>query len=273
MQVASMSGSVMGPGEVVLGPVAEEPQPGLEPPPSPPPAVDEGVWTANRALRKFSQLTFAYGLSAVCAGISAIIMSVPTGWGDLAIVAAILPFLISLIISTYIFTDLLEFVWDGFAGRFQDRYGPRSLLWGATLALLLVGTVTLAAGIVISVLVFGLPGDYGYLTPVAIALLTVCGLSILTAVVLPAAALGPPVGRWVSTVAAALGSLGVAAEGVVTLSAPLGANPFLGWMEGTFPLLNWNAGFAALIALSAFMIWASYRLMLPAARSRAATAA
>ncbi len=263
-----MSGTVTGPGEIVLGPVAQEPQPGLEPPPAAAPSVDEGTWTAQRALHKFSQLTFAYGVSAVFAGFSALIMSVPTGLGNLAVAFAILPFVISLVISTYIFTDLLEFLWDGVAGRFMDRYGPSARMWGFTLGLLLAGTVTLASGIVLCVLVFGLPSDYGYLFPVAITLLTACGLCILTAMVLPAAVLGPPMGRWAATGAAAVGSLGVAAEGFVTLSAPLGANPLVGWMEGTFPLLNWNAGFAALVALSAFLIWASYRLILPATHVR-----
>lgn len=268
-----MSSTVGGPGEVVIGPVAEERQPGLEPPPSPAPSVDEGTWTAHRALRKFSQLTFAYGVSAVCAGLSAVIMGMPADPGGLTLAVAILPFLVSLVISTYIFTDLLEFLWDGVAGRFADRYGPSGWMWGLTLGLLLAGTVTLAAGVALSVIVFGLPSDYAYLFPVAIALLTASGLCILLAVVLPAAVLGPPTGRWAATGAAAVGSLAVAAEGVVTLSAPYGSNPFLGWMEGTFPLLNWNAGFAALIALSAFLIWASYRFLLPATHASSAPAA
>ncbi len=263
MVAGSMSGTVIGPGEVVMGPVAEERQPGVEPPSETEPSVDEGVWTAERALRKFSQLTFAYGLSAVFAGVSAVAMSVAGGSADWTIAAAILPFLISLVVSTYIFTDLLEFLWDGVAGRLVDRRGPWARMWEMTLILLLIGVVAFAAGIVLTVLAFGMPADFGFLTPSAIGSLTVCGLAILAAVVLPAAALGPRLGRSLATVAAGVGSLATAAEGAVTVAAPFGSNPFLGWMEGAFPLLNWNAGFAALVALSAFLIWLSYRLLLP----------
>ena len=38
----------------------------------------------------------------------------------------------------------------------------------------------------------------------------------------------------------------------------------MGWMEGAFPLLNWNLVFGAMVAASAFLTWESYRSFLPA---------
>ncbi len=255
-----MTGSVAAPGGILRSEATEP-----EPPEGPPqePADEEGTWTASRALRKFSQLTFAYGVSAALASVSALAMSLPGVDRQWQMVVGLLLFVVSGVISSYVLVDLLEFVWDGFAGRFLDLRGPWARLWGATLSLLLVGLVALVGGLVLSVLAFGDLADFGLLVPAAIALLVACGLAILTALVLPSVVLGPSRGRGVALLAAALGTVAIVAEGIVSLSAPTGTNPFLGWMEGTFPLLNWNAGFGALIAVSGLLTWRSYRLFLP----------
>ncbi len=265
-----MSGSVDALGEVVASPPADPSDRNGGPPQEP--VTDEGTWTAARTLRKFSQVTFAYGVSAAFACASAVIMSLAGSGTQLILVAALLPFLISLVISSYVFTDLLEFLWDGVAGRMVDAQGPSARLWDATLSLLLAGVATLVAGVVLGVLVFGWRDQFGSAEPVAVFLLTFCGIAILLALTLPVLALGPPAGRGIAALGAALGAVALAAEGFLAVIAPMGSDPFLGWMEGTFPLLNWNLGLGALIAASAFLLWESYRFILPAPRSRAVPA-
>lgn len=256
---AAMSGSVDHAAGVLLGSLSERESAAAEGP-----AVREARWTLSQALRRFSQLTFAYGVSAVLATVSAVIMSLP-GWDtDLRILVALLPFAISVVISGSVLTDLLELLWDGAAGRLASLVGPGGILWGATLILLTVGLIAFGIGLVLIVVGLGALGPYAALTPLGVAFLGVCGLAILAAVVLPAVALGPRSAQGLSTGAAILGSLAITEESVIAFNPPFGSAPFLGWMEGTFPLLNWNAGFGALIAVSAFLIWVSYRYLLPA---------
>ncbi len=255
-----MSGPLNVPGGIPSSvPAGTGPEAG--PPPEPTP--EEGTWTASRALRTFSQLAFAYGTSATFACVSAVIMSIPGVDRTWVGVGAILPFVISLVISSYVAVDLLEFLWDAAAGRFVDASGPWAVLWTTTMYLLLIGIGALVAGVVFGFMAFGDLADYGSLVPLAVSLFAVCGLLILVAVVLPAVVLGPPPARWLAALAAALGGFAVAVEAVVTLMAPTGSNPFLGWMEGTFPLLNWNVGFGSLIAASAFLVWRSYAYFVP----------
>lgn len=240
---------------------------------APPESVaDAGTWTASRALHKFSQLTFSYGMSAAFASLSALVMSIPGGDPRWMIVAAITPFVVSLVISAYVFTDLLEFLWDGVAGRVAAQEAPSRNLWSTTLVLLLVGMACLAAGILLTATSIVLSTDYGYLAPAGLAFLAISGVCILMGIVLPSLVLGPPTGRWMAFAAAALGSVSIAAEAFVAFVAPAGSNPFLGWMEGTFPLLNWNVGFGALTAASAFLLWQSYRFVLPPADGTAVPA-
>lgn len=256
-----MSGSVDTATGVFLGSLGER-----EEGAAPGPALREARWTLSQALRRFSQLSFAYGVSAVLATVSAVIMSVP-GWSvDLQIMVALVPFAISVVISGSVLTDLLELLWEGASGRLAALGVLGGRLWGATLVLLLAGMVSFGIGLVLVVVGLGAREAYAALTPFGVAFLGVCGLAILAAVVLPSLALGPRPGQWVATGAAILGSFAITEESLVAFNPPFGSAPLLGWMEGTFPLLNWNAGFGALIALSAFLIWTSYRYVIPAER-------
>ena len=64
--------------------------------------------------------------------------------------------------------------------------------------------------------------------------------------------------------AACLGGVAVVSEALVSETPPVGLSPVMGWMEGAFPLLNWNLVFGAMVAASAFLTWESYRSFLPA---------
>ncbi len=265
-----MSGTVGGAGEILAGPGSEEPPQGAV---LPAPSEDEGTWSAERALRKFSQLAFSYGISAALASVSGFLMGVYGTSDSFVVFLAVLPFLLSVVISGSVVADLLEMLWDGLAGRLPASEGSRGWPWSATLVLLLLGMVFFAAGIGLTLLAFGGWPDYTYVVPVAVVALVGCGVFVLTALVVPAAVLGPSKGRWVAALAWLVGVSAVVLEGVVGMNPPFGMDPLFGWMEGTFPLLNWNLGLGGLVAASAFLVWQSYRALLPAERRAGVPAA
>jgi hypothetical protein len=214
------------------------------------------VWSVAGAVGRFSRVSFAYAISAAFASLSALAMGL-VGEDIGVLVIAVAAFLVSGAISAYVLTDLLEFLWDGMAGHGPSAGG----LWNTTLALLLAGMLSFAVGIVVFVAAISLPSEWWGLMSWGIALFAACALLILLAIVLPSFYLGRAQARWAAALAAAIGGPAVVAEAVLAILAPSGSSPWLGWMEGAFPLLNWNVVLGVLVAASALLVWRSYKFV------------
>lgn len=246
-------------------------------------ATFEGMLTESRAVRSFSQLSLMYGVSAVIATLSALIMGFnPLSrdvWFDpfsvipLALwLASILLFGVSILISTHVFMAFLDIIWQGIAAGLLHGGRPRARLWAITLFLLLVGVGTFGSGIVLTVLAVTRPVDYADMLPGGVTLLAMSGLFMMIAVVLPALVLGPAPSRGMASLAVGLGMAGVGLETLFAFFPVEGFDRLLGWMGGAFPLTNWNPVFGAMVAASAFLTWGSYQFVRPGAEVASAPA-